>query len=114
VDLKRAATEAELVICHSGHGTISAALLAGKPLMLLPLNMEQRMLSLRVTELGAGLAAPALAPEGMREKFQWLMAEPAFTAAAKDFAERYRDLKVEKIPERFAALAESLLASEAP
>lgn len=114
VDLKRAVADADLVVCHSGHGTISAALLGGKPLLLLPLNMEQRMLSVRVAASGAGLAAPALAPEGMREKFQRLLAEPAFTAAARSFAERYRDLKVEDIPERFAGMAERLLASEAP
>ena len=114
VDLKLAVAKADLVICHSGHGTISAALLAGKPLLLLPLNMEQRMLSARVIQAGAGLAAPALAPEGMRQKFQRLMAESAFTEAARTFAERYASLNVETIPERFAALAERLIASEVP
>ncbi|HEY3859707.1 MAG TPA: nucleotide disphospho-sugar-binding domain-containing protein [Gammaproteobacteria bacterium] len=113
VDLRAAVTQAEAVVCHSGHGTISAALLAGKPLLLLPLNMEQRMLSARVMQMGAGLAAPALAPEGMQTKFKRLMAEPAFTTAARVFAERYAGLKVEEIPERFAALAERLIASEA-
>lgn len=114
VDLKLAVAKADLVVCHSGHGTISAALLAGKPLLLLPLNMEQRMLSARVIQAGAGLAAPALVPEGMRQKFQRLMAEPSFTEAARAFAERYASLEVETIPERFAALAERLIASEVP
>lgn len=114
VDLGRAVADADLVICHAGHGTISAALLGGKPLLLLPLNMEQRMLAARVVELGGGLAAPALAPEGMRQKLQRLLAEPGFTAAAGRFAERYRDLKIERIPERFADLVERLFASEAP
>jgi UDP-N-acetylglucosamine:LPS N-acetylglucosamine transferase len=114
VDLKSAVTEAELVICHSGHGTVSAALLGGKPLLLLPLNMEQRMISARVMQAGAGLAALALAPEGMREKFLRLMAEPAFTAAARGFAERYASHQVETIPGRFAELAERLIASEVP
>jgi UDP:flavonoid glycosyltransferase YjiC (YdhE family) len=114
VDLRAAVAGADLMVCHSGHGTISAALLAGKPLLLLPLNMEQRMLSARVIEAGAGLAAPALAPEGMRQKFQRLMAEPAFTEAARAFAERYASLNVETIPERFTALAERLIASEVP
>jgi UDP:flavonoid glycosyltransferase YjiC (YdhE family) len=114
VDLRAAMAGADLVVCHSGHGTISAALLAGKPLLLLPLNMEQRMLSARVTGLGAGLAAPALNPEGMRQKFQRLMAEPAFTGAARAFAERYASLEVETIPERFVTLAERLITSEVP
>ena len=114
VDLDSAIAKADLVVCHSGHGTISAALLKGKPLLLLPLNIEQRMLSARVMQAGAGLAAPALAPEGMREKFQRLLAEPAFTGAARAFAERYATLEVETIPERFATLAERLIASEVP
>ena len=114
VDLALAVAKADLVVCHSGHGTISAALLAGKPLLLLPLNMEQRMLSARVIQAGAGLAAAALAPEGMRQKFQRLVAEPSFTDAARAFAERYASLKVETIPERFAVLAERLIASEVP
>ncbi len=111
VDLKQAAREADLVVCHSGHGTVSVTLLAGKPLLLLPLNIEQRMLAARVEAAGAGLSAPALAPEGMGRKFQRLLAEPAFTAAAGRFAERYAGLTVENNPERFAALAEKLLGS---
>ena len=114
VDLKSAVTEAELVICHSGHGTVSSALLAGKPLLLLPLNMEQRMISARVLQAGAGLVAPALAPEGMQEKFLRLMAEPAFRLAARSFAERHASHTVETIPGRFAELAERLLKSEVP
>lgn len=111
VDLVQAVKDSDLVICHSGHGTISATLLGGKPLLLLPLNIEQRMLAARVAGMGAGLAAPALAAEGMREKFLRLLAEPAYTAAARAFAERYAGLEVEKNPERFAALAERLLSS---
>ncbi len=111
VDLRRTVKDAALVICHSGHGTISAALLAGKPLLVLPLNVEQRMLAARVEAAGAGLAAPALAPQGMAGKFQRLLAEPAFGAAAETFAERYRDLDVESSPARFAALTEKLLKS---
>jgi len=114
VDLGTALAKAELVICHSGHGTISAALLAGKPLLLLPLNMEQRMLSVRVMQMGAGLSAPALAPEGMRQKLQRLLGEPAFTEKARGFAEHHAGFNVQAIPERFAVLAERLIASEAP
>lgn len=114
VDLGTAVAESELVICHSGHGTVSSALLAGKPLLLLPLNMEQRMLSARVMQAGAGLAAPALSAEGMRDKLVRLMAEPAFSLAAGGFAERHASHEVETIPARFAALAERLIASEVP
>lgn len=111
VDLARATQESDLVICHAGHGTASAALLGGKPLLLLPLNIEQRMLAARVHGAGMGLSAPALMPEGMRQKFARLLEETSFTSAARAFAERYAGLAVEKNPERFAALAEKLLGS---
>lgn len=109
VDLVRAAAESDLVICHSGHGTVSATLLGGKPLLLLPLNIEQRMLAARVAGAGAALVAPALKPEGMQSKFLQLLAEPKYTAAARTFAERYAGLKVEENPGRFAALVEKLV-----
>jgi UDP:flavonoid glycosyltransferase YjiC (YdhE family) len=44
------ATQADLVICHAGHGTLSAMLLAGRPLLLLPKQLEQLVLSVRLCE----------------------------------------------------------------
>ena len=111
VDLMRAARESDLVICHAGHGTVSTALLGGKPLLLLPLNIEQRMLAARVHGASMGLSAPALVPEGMRQKFSRLLEEESFTSAARAFAERYAGLAVEKNPERFITLMEKLLGS---
>jgi hypothetical protein len=45
----------DLAICHSGHGMVAQTLLAGKPLLLLPLQVEQRLLTHRVLQLGAGI-----------------------------------------------------------
>ena len=44
------AVAADLVICHAGHGTLSAMLLAGRPLLLLPKQLEQLVLSVRLCE----------------------------------------------------------------
>ena len=46
--------QSDLVLCHGGHGTLSVALLAGRPLLLLPIYVEQLVVSRRVTEFGAG------------------------------------------------------------
>jgi len=109
VDFERTMQDSDLVICHAGHGTSSASLLAGRPLLVLPLNLEQRMVAARVVESGAGLAAPALAPDAMEKKFHRLMAEPAFSVAAMAIAERYKTLDAGKLPMRFADLAGKLL-----
>lgn len=37
--------DADLVICHAGHGTIAGMLLAGKPMLLLPKQLEQLLLA---------------------------------------------------------------------
>jgi hypothetical protein len=50
VKMADVATQADLVICHAGHGTLSAMLLAGRPLLLLPKQLEQLVLSVRLCE----------------------------------------------------------------
>ncbi len=50
VRMTEVAAQADLVICHAGHGTISAMLLAGKPLLLLPKQLEQMLLAMRLCQ----------------------------------------------------------------
>ena len=45
----------DLVICHAGPGTMTVALLAGVPLLLLPTQLEQAMGARRVAQLGAAI-----------------------------------------------------------
>jgi UDP:flavonoid glycosyltransferase YjiC (YdhE family) len=47
--------ECDVVVCHAGHDTIASALLAGRPLLLLPTQLEQVLLSKSVEQMGAGL-----------------------------------------------------------
>ncbi len=53
----------DLAICHAGHGTVAAALLAGVPLLLLPTQLEQYLTSLRVVQMGAGLLMKQRPPD---------------------------------------------------
>jgi UDP:flavonoid glycosyltransferase YjiC (YdhE family) len=50
-------TDCDAAVCHAG-GTTDVMLEAGKPLLLLPMQMEQTMTSRRVESLGAGLHLP--------------------------------------------------------
>src|SRR5205823_4327822 len=47
------------VVCHANHGTVVAALLEGKPLVMLPSQLEQAMTARRVIKLGAGVTPGA-------------------------------------------------------
>ncbi|HEX5339761.1 MAG TPA: nucleotide disphospho-sugar-binding domain-containing protein [Gammaproteobacteria bacterium] len=109
LDMDAVTRQCDLAVLHAGHGVTAALLLAGKPMLLLPLHLEMLLTARAVTRLGAGLAAPELKPAGMQRKLMRLLQEPAFGAAARDFAERYAGLDVKAIPSRFAALVEHVL-----
>jgi len=107
IDVRRALAECDLVVTHGG-SLVASALVAGKPLLMLPLHLEQQLTASAVETLGAGLSAPRLLPEGMRNKLDRLLREPAFGAAARAFATRYPQYPA-PLEGRFVALTERLL-----
>lgn len=111
LDIPTVAAECDLAILHGGHGVTTAMLLAGKPLLLLPLHLEMLLTARAVALLGAGLAAPQLKPGGMHNKLMRLLNEPAFSEAAQQFAAGYADLDTRNIPARFAALIERVIGN---
>lgn len=82
--------QADVVICHAGEGTLAPSLLAGKPVLMLPLTAEQFILSQRISTLGVGQMIVA---EQQRPDFAKAITElgtqPQFRAAATAFAQRY-------------------------
>jgi UDP:flavonoid glycosyltransferase YjiC (YdhE family) len=111
LDMETVAQQCDLAIVHGGHGASAAMLLAGKPLLLLPVHLEMLLNAQAVTRLGAGLTAPQLKAGGMQDKFQQLLDKPEFSAAAQAFARRYARLAIKSIPKRFGQLVEALLAA---
>jgi UDP:flavonoid glycosyltransferase YjiC (YdhE family) len=109
LDMDTVTQQCDLGVLHAGHGVTTALLLAGKPMLLLPLHLEMLLTAQAVARMGAALVAPERKPAGMQQKLARLLQEPAFGAAARDFAERYADLDVKAIPSRFAALVEHIL-----
>ena len=53
--------EADCFAC-GGHGTVSASLMAGKPVLLLPAQLEQRILATRVEAMQCGFHIPPHSP----------------------------------------------------
>jgi len=93
--------DCDLAICHAGHGTIAASLVAGVPLLLLPMQLEQFIESLRIKQLGAaelvGIESrPSKKDEPTKSEdinFDALIAKllntPAYKAKAKAFSSKY-------------------------
>lgn len=97
VSLSEVREEADLIICHGGNGTTCATLLGGKPLLLLPAQLEQYLFSLNVVKLGAALLVnPEEGSPDYSTLIYQLLYQPSFTDRAKEFAAKYRDFNQEK------------------
>lgn len=109
LDIRSVTRECDVAVMTTGHGTTTSTLLAGKPCLLLPRQLEMLLIANAVEKMGAGLSAPGLKPEGIRVKLERILAEPAFTRNAAGFAARYAQLaNVEAPRHKFSALIERL------
>jgi hypothetical protein len=58
LDVARAAAECDVAVLNGGHGVTAEMLLAGKPVLAVPLVLEQQMTGEALRGLGAGESAP--------------------------------------------------------
>jgi MGT family glycosyltransferase len=76
--------EAALFVTHAGHGSALRPLMAGVPLLCLPMGRDQHDNAARVVHRGAGLTLPASASsEVIATAVRRLLDEPAFKTAAE-------------------------------
>jgi MGT family glycosyltransferase len=77
------------VITHGGHGTVMKALIAGVPLVLVPLGRDQPDNAGRVVHAGAGIRLRKNATAGsLRAAVSQLTDDPSYRAAAQQMAAR--------------------------
>ena len=108
VELAAVGRQCDAAILNSTHGSTAAMLLAGAPLLLLPLYLEQQLLAERVVQLGAGLAANSNnGPEAVA-RLQTLLATDRHAHAAAAFAHKYAthdpQLQIARLTERIEQL----------
>ena len=89
VDLKKAAAECDMAITNGTYGTTCALLLGGKPLLMIPQNLERVMVTRRVTGMGAGIGVQVNQPKFFGPRLRALLATPKFAEAAAAFAKRH-------------------------
>ena len=89
IDVAQAARDCDLAILNAGHQTTAAVLLAGKPVLLIPLLAEQALLSHRVEQWGAGRTASATDPAGITAALDELLQNDRFSHASRQFAQRH-------------------------
>lgn len=84
-----------------GTGTMSDALLAGVPLLMVPQVVEQALVAKRIEALGAGLLwqAPRTAPSA-KEILRSALSNAKLRQAAQMFANKYHDFSASRAAER--------------
>ena len=97
------------IICHAG-GMADIALDAGKPVLLLPTQMEQTMTSHRVAALGAGVFLPLDGNPGMLPKLiKQVLENSSLLARASEYAARLSVVDQFAAVERVAEACEALV-----
>jgi len=109
VRMRPALAECDLVVCHGGHGTVAQALLAGRPLMLIPLYIEHLLTARRVVDYNA---ATMVHPESKSPNYRqliWDALDGAHSDKAEAFASKYKDFDSDGQTESIAVRCEELL-----
>ena len=91
VDIDAAAQECDLALLNCTHGTTAHMLLAGKPIVALPLTQEQFVTAVRVEQFGAGIAVPCFDPQQIAASFRAVLSLNSYRSRAREFAARYAD-----------------------
>jgi len=118
VDMSEVTRSCEAVVCNSGSGTVTTVLHAGKPLVMLPLHVEQYLIARRIQGLGAGLVVLDDRLDQLSSCIGRVAGEPGFRDAARAFARRYSTPQGNEVARTIAArcveLALREVAREAP
>ncbi len=89
IDIAEAATQCDVAVCHSGLGTVNAVLRRGKPLLLLPNQLEQFLLASNVEKLGAGrVVRPDMGRPDIAGALRTMLADPAYAQSAQALSRR--------------------------
>lgn len=90
INMRQAVEQCDLAICHGGAGTISAMLLGGKPLLMLPMHVEQALSSRRVEALGAGVViGEEMKKPNIKAGILEIMSKQQYSESAAKFARHY-------------------------
>lgn len=109
VNLSMALAQCEAVVCYASHGLVSATLLAGKPMVLIPTQMEGVTIARQVQKIGAAIVVGPDAPKGLAEACKIILSKPEFGLSAKRFRKKYlgydKDGQARRIAELLADLS---------
>jgi hypothetical protein len=120
LDIDTVAGECELAVLHGDHQTTASMLLAGKPVLQLPVSLEHRLLGEAVARLDAGIAVPVghggptTAEPDVAKALHSLLASGRYANAARRFSHRYASYNADEVTSRMADSIGELLKAGVP
>ncbi len=112
LDMEDVRHSCDFALCHGGAGATAALLLAGKPLMLFPMHMEQMMTARRLESLGVAVSVlPDATGQLPRPLMKRAWANAALTKAAQGFASAHSAYRQDATVMVAADRCEALLAA---
>lgn len=89
-DMRAVAERCDLAVLNGTHGTTAAVVLAGKPIVQVPIYLEQVLVALRTVALGPGRIASRADSRAVADAIREVWVHPSYRAAAERFARRYQ------------------------
>jgi UDP:flavonoid glycosyltransferase YjiC (YdhE family) len=116
LDLARVGAECDLAVHNANHGTLCQLLLSGRPMLQVPITLEQKVLARAVDALGASETVPARDADAgeVGRKLDALLGETRYAEAARRFAAKYASFDPAAQVVRMVERVEALLAEPAP
>jgi UDP:flavonoid glycosyltransferase YjiC (YdhE family) len=107
LEMNRVVRECDLAILNGTYTAITM-LLAGKPVLQLPIFLEQATCGLAIERLGAGICAPPNDPGRVENGLESLLSSSRYAQAARDSAARHADYNPEAQIEQMINAAEDV------
>ncbi len=98
-----------MALLNGNHDTACSLLLAGKPILFIPLTLEHWMFSVAVQRLGAGLIVSPDRPGEFAPKFAAMLGSDMYAKAAQRFSLRYGQNDPTALKDRLAERIEEIL-----
>lgn len=109
LDIEQVRRSCDLAVLHAGISTVAAMLLAGKPVLLFPQQLEQTMFARSVEALGAAVVIPEAAAGQFPRLLKRAVADASLADKARQFAAKYEGYEQAQAIRAVADRCEALL-----
>jgi UDP:flavonoid glycosyltransferase YjiC (YdhE family) len=103
VDMTSVLEQADAVICYAGHSTAALCAAAGKPIILIPRDLEQMLTAIAIQYRHLGIFPNWKEKQPLRKSIEVALFSSKIRAACKDFSGRHKN-KLGQSQKEYAAL----------